>query len=88
MEQKATVAHLKFNYMHKVGNQRNGDTTVQEGYNIITIPGEGSEIQEKMRLAIINYGMKLGLFNIETISPEEYNKAKEKHESNTQIQKQ
>ena len=87
MAQKATVAHLKFNYIHKVGNHTNNERTIREGYRQILIPGEGAEVQQRMGLAIKNYAMNYGLFDIVTISPEEYNKAKEKNESNTQIQK-
>ena len=62
--------------MHKVGNQRNGERTIQEGYRQLVIPGEGTEVHERMGLAIKNYAMNYGLFNVTTISPEEYNKVK------------
>jgi hypothetical protein len=80
MAQKITVAHLKFNYYAKKDNKRSTPLELTEGYYMISIPGEGKEVQEKMRMAIINYGEKLGLFDIKTITQEEY-------ESNKQIQK-
>lgn len=73
---KLTVAHIKFNYYTKIGNKHNSPKEITEGYHRISIPGEGKEVNEKIRMAILNYGMKLGLFDIKTISQEEYEKHK------------
>lgn len=76
MAQKITVAHLKYNLVHKVGNSIYADKEVHEHYTQLALPGEGEQVKQKMNLAIKNFAYKYGLFNIQSVSPEEYNKAK------------
>lgn len=69
---KVTVAHLTYNYNAKADNMQTTIPTVQTGYHKIELPGEGKEVQERMHLAILNKATQCGLYNIQTITPEEY----------------
>jgi len=86
MAQKITVAHLKYNLFYKEGNDIHDTKQVQEHYTQLALSGEGEQVKRKMDLAIKNFAYKYGLFNIQSVSPEEYNKAKGiKDESITKV---
>jgi len=72
---KVTVAHLTYNYFAKADNGITTPVELQEGYSMLQIPGEGAEVQERMHLAILNKATQCGLFNIQTISPDQYENA-------------
>ena len=89
--EKVTVAHLVYNYYAKADNHNMTPLELQEGYSKIEIPGEGAEVHQKMDYAIKNKAFKTGLFNVQTISPDQYENAmkfvegakhREKDESN------
>ena len=72
---KVTVAHLTYNYYTKENNYMDTIPELVEGYSKIELPGEGAEVQERMHLAILNKATQCGLFNIQTISPDQYENA-------------
>jgi len=73
--EKVTVAHLTYNYWKIQGIQVDAHRELQEGYSKIEIPGEGAEVHQKMDYAIMNKALKTGLFNVQTISPDQYENA-------------
>ena len=67
-----TVAHLAFNYYDCNSNSIEAERRIKTGYKQVIIPGEGEGVHEKMDYAIKNYAANCGLFDVQTITPEQY----------------
>lgn len=67
-----TVAHLAFNFYDCDSNSFEAERRIKTGYKQVIVPGEGEEVREQMEHAIKNYAGKYGLFDVQTITPEQY----------------
>ena len=72
---KVTIAYLTYNYWDIEHNTLDSKKELTEGYSMLQIPGEGAEVEANMKLAIMNKATQCGLFNLQTITPKEYENA-------------